>query len=138
VLWTVVCVVIGAIIAFTVAAFLILRNQGSAQGSNTLTIISIVVGVVIGLIGLMISFLQWHHPKHSTVSDPLIAPHSLSQLTPSMEPTTESSAFFQQSSPSPQTASSTSNSRSSPDTIISPPGGQVNKDADVIVGISTE
>jgi NhaP-type Na+/H+ or K+/H+ antiporter len=57
-----------AIISFTFAAFLILHTQGTTQGISTLTIISIVFGVVIGLLGLMLSFLQWHHAKTTTAS----------------------------------------------------------------------
>src|SRR5947207_2765932 len=52
-----------AILAFVVVALLILQSQGISQGVNTLTVISIVVGFVISVLSLLISFLQWHHPQ---------------------------------------------------------------------------
>jgi NB-ARC domain len=70
VLSIVVCTVIVAIIAFIVITILIFKSQGITRGINTLTIISIIVGVVIGLLSLMISFLQWHHSKHSGALEP--------------------------------------------------------------------
>src|SRR5436190_14654473 len=96
VLWTVVGAVILVIISFTFAVFLILHNQSISQGINTLTIISIVIGVVISLLGLMISFLQWHHPKPSPIPEPSTAPPTSTQLTPSIGPATESTNFFEQ------------------------------------------
>src|SRR6266567_4731519 len=92
VLWVVVGAVIMAIIAFTVAAFLILQNQGTAQGISTLTIISILTGAVIGLLGLMVSFLQWHHPKSSTTPETSTAPQTSSHWTLTIGPAIESSA----------------------------------------------
>ena len=81
VLWTVVSFAFIAIFAFAVVTFLILKSQGITQeGVNTLTIISIIVSAVIGFLGLMISFLQWHHPKQSGTSGP--DPPSLLQVTP--------------------------------------------------------
>lgn len=81
VLWTVVSIVFIAISAFAVATFLVLKSQGFTQaGVNTLTIISIIVSAVIGFLGLLISFLQWHHPKQSGISGP--DPASLLQMTP--------------------------------------------------------
>jgi hypothetical protein len=71
VLWTVVSIVFIAIFAFAVVTFLVLKSQGITQaGVNTLTIISIIVSAIIGFLGLMISFLQWHHPKSSGASGP--------------------------------------------------------------------
>jgi amino acid transporter len=52
-----------AILAFVIVTLLILQSQGISQGINTLTIISIVVGFVISVLSLLISFLQWHHPR---------------------------------------------------------------------------
>jgi len=81
VLWAVVSMVFIAIFAFAVVTFLILKSQGITQaGVNTLTIISIIVSAVVGFLGLMISFLQWHHPKSSGASGP--DPASPLQMTP--------------------------------------------------------
>src|SRR6266496_169178 len=57
------------IFAFVVIALLILRSQGVAQGINTLTVLSIVVGFVVSVLSLLVSFLQWHHPKDTSASD---------------------------------------------------------------------
>src|SRR5947207_6741103 len=59
-----------AIFAFVMLALLILQSQGMAQGINILTIISIIVGFVVSILGLLISFLQWHHPKSADQSEP--------------------------------------------------------------------
>jgi WD40 repeat protein len=61
-----------AILVFAIIALLILRSQGITQGVNTLTIISIIVGFMIGVLGLLISFLQWHHPQPLELSEPLL------------------------------------------------------------------
>src|SRR5438128_757612 len=73
ILWTLVSIVVTSIIAFTVVAFLILKSQGIVRGTITLTIVSIVLGVAIGLLSLMISFLQWHHPRPSTAFETPLA-----------------------------------------------------------------
>ncbi len=52
-----------AILAFVAVTLLILSQQGITQGIDTLTILSIVVGFVLSLLSLLVSFLQWHHPK---------------------------------------------------------------------------
>ncbi len=70
VVWMVVGGVVVAIFAFTLATLLILQNQGIAQGVTSLTILSIILGAVIGLLSLLISFLQWHHPQPSSPSEP--------------------------------------------------------------------
>src|SRR5579884_1363975 len=63
VLGMVVSGVLVAILGFVVVVLLVLRTQGMTQGVTTLTILSIVVGVVLSLLSLLVSFLQWHHPK---------------------------------------------------------------------------
>jgi WD40 repeat protein len=137
VLRIVVSAVILTIIAFTVAALLILHNQGATQGISTLTIISIFIGVVIGLLGLMISFLQWHHPKPSTAPESSTAPHTLSQLTPGIVPGIESSSSFEPQSPSTQTASSgTINGVISPANSTNSLGRRSSQDIDQLVGTS--
>lgn len=83
-----------AILAFIIVTLLILQSQGPSQGTNTLTIISIVVGFVIGVLSLLISFLQWHHsrPEPSPVP-PLQIPNS-EHLSPS--PSLSASADYPQ------------------------------------------
>jgi len=72
ILWIVVLVVLCAIIAFTVTVLLILKSQGINQGTVTiLTVLSIVVGTVVALLGLLFTFLQWFHSRPSHSSEPL-------------------------------------------------------------------
>src|SRR5450432_3198152 len=61
------------IFAFVVITLLVLRSQGPSQGINTLTILSIVGGFVIGVLSLLVSFLQWHHPKDPSPSEKIVA-----------------------------------------------------------------
>src|SRR6266566_6825785 len=61
------------ILVFVVVTLLVLRSQGVTQGINTLTILSIVVGFVVSLLSLLVSFLQWHHPKASPASREITA-----------------------------------------------------------------
>ncbi len=58
-----------AILAFVIVTLLIVQSQGISQGINTLTIISIVVGFVISVLSLLISFLQWHRPQSGDRSE---------------------------------------------------------------------
>ena len=67
------------IFAFVVITLLVLRSQGPAQGINTLTILSIVGGFVIGVLSLLFSYLQWHHPKDASASEKII-PASFVQI----------------------------------------------------------
>ena len=66
-----------AILAFVMLTLLILQRQGMTQAINTLTIISIVVGFVMSVLGLLISFLQWHHPQPTDQPEPPL--HALPQ-----------------------------------------------------------
>src|SRR5260370_19606284 len=59
-----------AIVAFVILTLLILQRQGMTQAINTLTIISIVVGFAMSVLGLLISFLQWHHLQPTDQSEP--------------------------------------------------------------------
>src|SRR6266567_3982407 len=59
-----------AILAFVIVTLLILQSQGISQGINTLTIISIVGSFMIGVFGLLLSFLQWHHSRLSHQPQP--------------------------------------------------------------------
>src|SRR2546428_827989 len=68
-----VSIVLIAILVFVVVTLLILSSQGATQGINTLTILSIVVGFVVSILSLLVSFLQWHHPKAPPASEEIIA-----------------------------------------------------------------
>ena len=68
VLKVVVSLIVIGIIAFTCATILILNNQSHAQGSFILTVISVISSVVIGLLSLLIAFLQLHHSRSSSTS----------------------------------------------------------------------
>jgi WD40 repeat protein len=59
-----------AILAFVIVTLLILQSQGVTQGVSTLTIISIAAGFVMSVCGLLLSFLQWHHPRPVDRSEP--------------------------------------------------------------------
>src|SRR5438045_518907 len=61
------------ILVLVVVTLLVLGSQGVTQAINTLTILSIVVGFVVSLLSLLVSFLQWHHPKAPPVSEEIIA-----------------------------------------------------------------
>src|SRR5258708_3107788 len=68
-----------AIFAFIILALLILKSQGPTQGGSIVTIISAVAGFVIGVFGLLLSFLQWHRPHHPQPLD-LSEPFSRTSL----------------------------------------------------------
>lgn len=84
------------IIAFCIAAYLILRNQGITQGSTTLTIVSIIFGLIVGLLALMFAIFQWRYPitpntpKSSVTSSPPAIPstsyHGIIGLPPPTDP----------------------------------------------------
>src|SRR6266566_4048576 len=57
------------ILIFVVVTLLVLSSQGVTQGINTLTILSIVAGFVVSVLSLLVSFLQWHHPKVTSTSE---------------------------------------------------------------------
>ena len=73
VLGMVVSGVLVAILGFVVVVLLVLRTQGITQGVTTLTILSIVFGVVLSLLSLLLAFLQWHHPKAPPESEKITA-----------------------------------------------------------------
>src|SRR5260370_22163079 len=68
-----VSIVLIIILVVVVLTLLVLRNQGVTQGINTLTIISIVVGFVVSLLTLLVSFLQWHHPKATPAPEKIVS-----------------------------------------------------------------
>jgi len=68
-----VSIVLIVILVFVMVTLLVLRSQGVTQGINTLTILSIVVGFVVSLLSLLVSLLQWHHPKAPPASKEIIA-----------------------------------------------------------------
>jgi WD40 repeat protein len=57
------------ILIFVVVVLLVLSSQGITQGITTLTILSIVAGFVVSVLSLLVSFLQWHHPKAIPASE---------------------------------------------------------------------
>jgi WD40 repeat protein len=72
--WAVAFVVLGAILVFAITVLFIVKSQGINQGTVTLlTVLSIIVGTVVALLGLLFTFLQWFHsrPSHSSGSLPL-------------------------------------------------------------------
>lgn len=62
------------ILVFVVITLLILSHLGIAQGITILTILYLVVGFAVSLLTLLVSFLQWHHPKASAASEGIVAP----------------------------------------------------------------
>src|SRR2546429_5904015 len=76
-----VSIVLIALLVFVVFTLLIVRSQGVTQGITTLTVISIVVGCVVSILGLLVSFLQWHHPKAPPASEEIV-PASRDHLPP--------------------------------------------------------
>src|ERR1700730_6023303 len=68
-----VSIVLIVILVFVMVTLLVLSSQGVTQGITTLTILSIVVGFVVSLLSLLVSFLQWHHPKAPPASEEIIA-----------------------------------------------------------------
>src|SRR2546423_12006534 len=81
--WTVISIAVIASIVFAVTAILILINEGISQGAVTLTILSIIFGVVIGLLGLVFNFLQWLNSRPSSSSNSSTAFASSSQSSSS-------------------------------------------------------
>jgi len=66
--WIIISIVTIVIIVLAVITIWILIRQGFAQVATTLTIISILVAIVIGLPSLMMGFLQWYSSTHSDTS----------------------------------------------------------------------
>src|SRR6266700_3716884 len=81
--WIIISIFIFTIIAFGIATFVILKNQGITQGFTTLTIVSIIFGLIVGLLALMFAIFQWRYPVTSKASEsPVIAspPPAIQQL----------------------------------------------------------
>ncbi|HLG61217.1 MAG TPA: NB-ARC domain-containing protein [Ktedonosporobacter sp.] len=85
-------IILATVVIVGIAVFIV-RVQGVAQGLNTLTILSIVLGIVLGMLTLMLNFFQWHasldRPHHPALPEPHIpvipAPNISSQpLTPAL------------------------------------------------------
>jgi WD40 repeat protein len=76
-IWVVSGSIFIAIFVFIAAALFILQSQGVTQGTNTLTPISIVIGIIIGLVGLLLAFLQWYSARPVDVAESV----RVSQLT---------------------------------------------------------
>ncbi|HEU5229435.1 MAG TPA: NB-ARC domain-containing protein [Ktedonobacteraceae bacterium] len=67
-------------------AFFIVRSQGIAQGLNTLTILSIVLGTILGMLTLMLNFFQWHASLDKSQQQTPSEPHLLKPPTPNPNP----------------------------------------------------
>jgi NB-ARC domain len=75
--WIIIIIFILTIIAFGIANSLILKNQGLTQGTTTLTIVSIVFGLIVGLLALMFAIFQWRYPVTPNPSEsPTTSPPS--------------------------------------------------------------
>src|SRR4051812_36776570 len=77
--WIAAGIVLAAILTFSLATLFILRNQGITQGTSTLTVLSIIAGVILGLLGFLFTFLQWFHSRYSEISHSPTIPSSPSQ-----------------------------------------------------------
>ncbi len=77
--WIIILIIILTIISFGIAVYLILKNQGITQGSSILTIISLICGVIFGLLGLMITYFQWRYPVAPETSNTNITSSSSPQ-----------------------------------------------------------
>ena len=136
-LWAIIGTCIIACIAFITLAIAIVLTQGIAQGASTLTIISIIFGTVVTLIGWMIHLIKQHYSTSPDKHQPSFDPSASFQSIPTSEHTPPPTAVFQQVSPSTQAASSSSiNSPSVPNAIISLADKQVNKVVDITLKTS--
>ncbi len=81
--WIVISIAIIISIAFAVTAILILINEGMPRAALTLTIVSVIVGGVIGLLSLMFNLLQWLNSRLSNVPHPSTTAISPSQSSSS-------------------------------------------------------
>jgi uncharacterized delta-60 repeat protein len=110
--------VIVAIIAIAVAAFFIVRSQGISQGLITLTIISILVSMIIGLLTLMINSFQWLSSKETPA-------HKLSNHAPTVPPQQSDQVILRENSQQ-RSLSTLNNTHSS--TIASPESTHTKQD----------
>src|SRR6266566_1080529 len=74
-------IILAAVVVFAAAALLILTKQGITQGSTTLTVISIIVGVVISLLVLLLTYFQWIHSRPINAPEQQLPPSSQAQPT---------------------------------------------------------
>lgn len=82
-LWILIVTILTTILAFAVLALLILKKQGIAQGTTTLTPISIVIGIAISLLTLLFTFLQWFYPRHSSEhGNTIVSPNPSPLISP--------------------------------------------------------
>jgi tetratricopeptide (TPR) repeat protein len=82
--WIIILIIILTIIAFGIAAYLIVKNQGSTQGLTTLTIITIVCGLIVALLALMFAIFQWLYPRTSSVPEPSVTTSTPPSPPPSL------------------------------------------------------
>jgi hypothetical protein len=102
--WIAISIVIILIVVLAAASAWILTHQGITQGTATLTIISIVGGLVVALFAALFTYLQWRYPVSPDTAEPVSSPPTLQvpssppiiiQLQPQAPPT------IPQSSPTP-------------------------------------
>src|SRR6266571_3688732 len=73
-LWIIVSITILSVISIILVTFLIIAQQGISTGSTTLTIVSLVVGMIVGILTLLVTFFQWHataSPQVDRTTSPL-------------------------------------------------------------------
>jgi WD40 repeat protein len=49
-----------ALISIVLFAFIVIKQQGTTTALNTLTIVSLVVGMIVSILTLLVNFFQWH------------------------------------------------------------------------------
>jgi len=82
--WIAIAFAIVLIVALAIAAAWILTHQGITQGTATLTIVSIIGGLILALIAALFTYLQWRYPVSSNTTES--APASPTLPAPSPTP----------------------------------------------------
>jgi len=78
--WIIIIIFNDVIIAFGIATYVILTNQGITQGSPALIIISIIFSVVVSLLTLMFTIFQWRFPVTRNIPEQSIPSSFLSPI----------------------------------------------------------
>ena len=81
--WIAISIVIILIVVLAVASVWILTHQGITQGTATLTIISIVGGLVVALFAALFTYLQWRYPVSPATAEPVSTPPTSQNPSPS-------------------------------------------------------
>jgi len=96
-------VILTAVVVFVAATLLILMKQGITQGTTILNIIYIIVGVVISLLVLLLTYFQWIHSRPINASE---QPPPSSQSQPANIDVHTSASEILPQTPFPQTVTS--------------------------------